>query len=226
MAPRKLKAQASSDKPVAVRNLPCVSGHWLKEPRVLPIVITENCGDAVPLTCTSSWLHEMLCGKKSDGNARETLTTMLSDVKTCLTAVAGNAGAANAGAAVANVLEQRDVLGLSEDEEEDEDSQPPRKLRRKTCFVWREVVVKGCSIIVAFHRKQYYVQHENGGANLGQFLDALFKYQAEEVRDRVEKKKRCVAASRFPAGSFETSREMDPGSRDVRDLVPRRRRHP
>ena len=188
---------------------------------MLPIVITENCGDAVTLTCTSSWLHEMLCGKKSDGNARETLTTMLSDVKTCLTAVAGNAGAA-----VANLLEQRDVLGLSEDEEEDEDSQPPRKLRRKTCFVWREVVVKGCSIIVAFHRKQYYVQHENGGANLGQFLDALFKYQAEEVRDRVEKKKRCVAASRFPAGSFETSREMDPGSRDVRDLVPRRRRHP
>ena len=83
-SPRKLASKTSAEKTVTFSSLPCVSGGWLKQPRAVDVVDVDGKGEFVRVVCTTTWLHEVISGNKSNPKARQVLMTVLGDLKTAV----------------------------------------------------------------------------------------------------------------------------------------------
>ena len=211
--PRKLKSKSSSPHDVTLAKHWCVKGMYLKEPRLLPTRAIDSHGLFAVVTQKTSWVHEMLSGKKSDPAARSQITLLLQAMKDEKD-VASRPPSSPEDRRPAKGNLQTEELGLSDDEEiednetEEEDDQNHRKGKRpttsfrqqmKSAFAVCEASVNGFRIKFAYSGRQYYLEATQD--NLDSFLKGASSFKESEIADRKAKREANAEDSHSPDGA-------------------------
>ena len=174
------------------------------------MVEVEGRGEFTIVTQKTSWIQEMLSGRKSDVPSKDRLTSLLKELLKEL-----KAKGAEADAQAAEVERRRparrpeaaDELNLTEDEDDAEDASDEEKQTnandRRAAFpnTFRvtTVTVNDYDITFAYFKRKYYVAATQ--ANLDAFVQAANSYGKPEVAKRKAERSENRREGSSPTGS-------------------------
>ena len=203
-AKRKLKYSSSQELEFEVSQVTCIRGIWLKEHRPLPVEDVAGQGRFVHVSSKTTWLTEILVGKKSDNTTKDRIANLLMDIRDAAQSSCAQANTIARAPSKRAGLELSSESGSDEADESDGDVSAAvrsRRSRDRQGHVWKtcEVEMQGCTFRFAYFKRKHYIEasHEN----IESFLAAARSYTDTEVSKRKTERKNSLRNGDSPNGA-------------------------
>lgn len=168
------------------------------------MINVEGRGEFAVVTQKTSWIQEMISGRKSNVQTRDTITLLLKELrsKKCQeeeesAATAGRRRASSRNDAVAEL-----ALTDPEDDDDEESDAPANRSARvhfPNTFRIHTVNVNGHDICFAYFKRKYFISATQ--ENLDSFVQAALAYDKPEVKKRKAERAQSRQDGDSPAGA-------------------------